>query len=196
LKLSHYSEFPVTEIRSVSQETVHDMAHFEKPKGFWVSVDGPGDWKDYCEQVHWLAKLTFRYRVTLAGNANILTLRSPEDIDSFTDRYGIVPAPVLIPTGFGAGEMHQSPPTIDWARVAREYQGIIIAPYIWQKRLDYMAAWYYGWDCACGCIWDASAIAKLRLMTVHKRKVAASKTNSPAQTEQHALKGSTGRSTG
>ncbi len=46
-------------------------------------------------------------------------------------------------------------------QVAKLYQGIIIAPYCYSIRLDNDCFWYYPWDCASGCIWDATAIAAL-----------------------------------
>lgn len=33
---------------------------------------------------------------------------------------------------------------IDWPQVAQHYDGIIIAPYCWEMRLDREAGWYYG----------------------------------------------------
>lgn len=67
----------------------------------------------------------------------------PEEIDSFTHRYGI-------PGFFGS-------PMINWPAVAIEYQGVIVAPYSWERR----NSWYYPWDCASGCIWDAAAIESI-----------------------------------
>ena len=47
-----------------------------------------------------------------------------------------------------------------WPGVAAEgWAGIEIAPYIWARRLDGPARWYYGWDAASGCIWDPTAAA-------------------------------------
>ena len=51
---------------------------------------------------------------------------------------------------------------IDWAEVASKYDGIIISPYQWSLRLDMEMMWYYGWDCASGCIWNISAIKELK----------------------------------
>jgi len=52
---------------------------------------------------------------------------------------------------------------INWPAVAEKYDGIIIAPYIWQRRLsdnpDHF--WYYGWDCASGCIWNTEVIEEI-----------------------------------
>ena len=50
---------------------------------------------------------------------------------------------------------------IDWNRVAKKYQGIIITPYIWERRLTTTCTWYYGWDVASGCIWDNKAIKEI-----------------------------------
>jgi hypothetical protein len=50
---------------------------------------------------------------------------------------------------------------IEWRKVAERFDGIIIAPYIWQRRLDLESSWYYSWDCASGCIWNASAVREI-----------------------------------
>jgi hypothetical protein len=55
--------------------------------------------------------------------------------------------------------------TIDWKRLAADFDGIIIAPYIWSCRLPMdrtgprhkVSNWYYPWDCASGCIWNGTA---------------------------------------
>ena len=52
---------------------------------------------------------------------------------------------------------------IDWPKVAERYDGIIIAPYQWSRRLD-GPMWYYGWDCASGCVWRARAVLELKSM--------------------------------
>jgi hypothetical protein len=51
---------------------------------------------------------------------------------------------------------------VSWIAVAEQWQGIIIAPYLWERRLG-DPSWYYTWDCASGCIWDATAIASVSL---------------------------------
>ena len=47
---------------------------------------------------------------------------------------------------------------IDWHAVAQAYAGIEIAPYCWSLRFEYEFLWYYGWDCASGCVWELSAV--------------------------------------
>lgn len=61
---------------------------------------------------------------------------------------------------------------IDWKKVTEEYQGIIISPYIWQRRLAPHTMWYYGWDVASGCIWDTDAIEEVKLVERRKKGAA------------------------
>lgn len=51
---------------------------------------------------------------------------------------------------------------IDWQAVASDHDGIIISPYNWPARHEMI--WYYPWDCASGCIWNADAITSI---TIH-----------------------------
>jgi hypothetical protein len=84
------------------------------------------------------------YTVTLSPTANILHVKSKKALENFARNF-FLDSPYY--------------PSIDWNKVAEEYQGIIIAPYRWEHRLDMM--WYYGWDCASGCIWDSKAIERV-----------------------------------
>ena len=143
--LLHYSakplEFP---IRSVAQIARPD----HKPRGFWVSVEGVGDsWKDWCEGEEWnVERLAFSHEIVLRPDANILRLSTAENIDWLTKEFVAPGAP---PWAY-----YQ----IDWARVAAKWDGIIIAPYVHERRLHHETNWYYTWDCASGCIWNARAI--------------------------------------
>ena len=49
---------------------------------------------------------------------------------------------------------------IDWVRVANDYSGIEISPYLYEARMKHM--WYYGWDVASGCIWGSGVIRKFK----------------------------------
>lgn len=124
-----------------------------KPKGLWISDDGA--WKEWCQDESFnLECLAFEADIILKPDAKILTLSSVIDLDAFHDKYK---APILDIPGmkkiFG----------IKWNEVAKDYQGIVIAPYIWERRLEGEAhTWYYGWDVASGCIWDKDAIQAVR----------------------------------
>ena len=145
-QLIHFGREKLSKVRSVTQD--QDPAY--KPRGLWVSVEGENShgWKDWCEAEDWgQSNLVQETEIVLAQNAKVLRLSSATELDDFTNQYGV-----------GSDSLRG----IDWKRVAWQYSGIIIAPYIWERRLESHTMWYYGWDCASGCIWDSSAIKELR----------------------------------
>lgn len=152
-KLIHYSHRRVKKVHSVPQ---HNRPYF-KPSGFWVSVEGNDDgWREWCQAESFgLERLSHEHEVILDDKANILYLKNAADIDEFHAKYK---APTF------TSDKLRDRLYIDWARVAKDYQGIIIAPYCYERRLDSNAFWYYAWDCASGCIWDADAIKSVRLL--------------------------------
>lgn len=151
-ELLHYSAKAFSgPVRSEAQEPGVSM----KPKGFWVSVGN--EWEQWCRESEFGAdRLGYVARVTLVPDANVLRLSGQIDLDNFTDEYGD-------PHSERRFTIH----CIRWDRVAEEYDGIIISPYVWERRLELM--WYYGWDCASGCIWNARAI--LSVVPVPKAEV-------------------------
>lgn len=135
-----------------------------KPMGLWLSVDGPDDWREWAsaEMPHRLG--IYRYAITLARDARVLHLSTPEDIWKFNAEYRTTsPWMDTVPATELPSRMTDF--YIDWARLATTHQGIMIAPYQWSMRLD-GPFWYYGWDCASGCLWDASAIATTELVEI------------------------------
>lgn len=140
-ELLHYSAKPFGgPVHSEKQESAGGF----KPRGFWLSV---GDaWVEWCRGEDWnLGCIVHVARITLSPSANILRLASQDDLDRFTEKYGEQD-----------GRLSFRHINIRWDRVAEKYDGIIISPYVWERRLELM--WYYGWDCASGCIWNADAI--------------------------------------
>jgi len=138
--LSHWSAKPIEQLRVVPQESVAF-----KPKGLWVSVDGEDDWLSWCTGEGYGGIHEHRYRVHADLDA-LLWLKTGVDVRAFKDRYA-----QPVPMGDG----------IDWRAVARDFPGMLIAPYQWDVRLE--MTWYYGWDCASGCIWNPEA-AGVRLV--------------------------------
>jgi hypothetical protein len=126
----------------------HDLAHqVGKPRGLWVSDESEGawGWREWCEAEGWnLDGLTFKTEFALTPEANVLIIDTPEALIEFDAKYATGSAYIA---------------RIDWSVVAEQYDGIIITPYQWEHRLEMM--WYYGWDCASGCIWNLSAIRPL-----------------------------------
>ena len=151
MKLLHYSKEPLGALRSVSveQQEKNERGLF-KPLGLWVSVEGEDDWLSWCKAESFgLERLSYVTEIVLRPTANILRLHGAADIDRFHAQYK-EEGPHLSWRRY-----------VSWPRVVRDYDGIIIAPYVWSRRLDGEAGWYYSWDCASGCIWNADAIYAL-----------------------------------
>ena len=139
--LLHYSSVPLREFRDPGEPR-----GLYKPAGLWVSVGTA--WAEWCE-VEQYNRSGFSHvsEVVLRRDARILCMGSGEQLDEFTALYGKEGShPLLLKE-------------ISWPRVAEDFQGIIISPYVWERRLE--LSWYYGWDCASGCIWDGDAIAEI-----------------------------------
>jgi hypothetical protein len=150
----HNTATPLRVIRSVSQP--EREFGLPKPRGLWYGV---GDsWLRWCEseQLDWIHHYT--YALTLAPGANILRLKSLADLTRFQNKYG------FHHPGMFEDEKYTD---IDWPRVAKDYDGIEIAPYIWRARFTML--WYYGWDVASGCIWNARAVKSFKRVAGNKK---------------------------
>jgi len=132
-----------------------------KPAGLWVSVQGDYDWRWWCEQTDWVDNITHAHEVKLKDDANILHLNSPSELMNFGEKY---------PNTDPEYARYEKLMTmfLDWTRIKQDYQGVIIAPYQWSCRFDLM--WYYGWDCASGCIWDLSSVEEFKVITHTQEK--------------------------
>jgi hypothetical protein len=129
------------------------MSYYGKPEGVWITNEEEDNWEAWCLSERFaLESLTHKHEVKL-DEREILFLKCAGEIDNFTDIFGLE----------SRGVRH---PAIDWPTVASIYTGLIIAPYIWQRRLNDRTSWYYGWDCASGCIWDERAILDISLIEV------------------------------
>lgn len=118
-----------------------------KPQGLWLSSPDEDSfgWRDWCERESFgLPRLQHRGEVFLRPDANVLHLDTEPALLAFTHRYErTIPGfSFLVP--------------VDWCAVARDYGGVIIAPYQWTLRLE--LHWYYSWDCASACIWDCTTL--------------------------------------
>lgn len=155
LSLSHFAARPVGQLERRRNQCVD-----AKPRGLWLSVDGDRDWESWCIAEDFnLAALAVRHRVTLRRDANVLCLSGAEQIDDFHERYAADLAPDFT--------------LIDWRRITEAHDGIVIAPYCWPRRLKGRASrWYYGWDCASGCIWNPRAIEKIEVVADLMRETA------------------------
>lgn len=102
-----------------------------KPVGFWYGFDD--SWAEWCKGENFnLDNLRVRYHVQ-NDKARILVIDSIKKLDKMTRDFGV--------NGMA----------ITWNLIAMNYDGIEIPEYFWSRRF---VNWYYGWDCASGCIWN------------------------------------------
>jgi hypothetical protein len=149
MRLVHYSSRNVKKVRAFPQ-----WPDAFKPQGLWVSDDGCEDnWRAWCiaEKFH-LESLTHVHAIEVAAGACLLILSSAEEIEQFTQTFGQP----------GKNERHNIF-LIDWDQVRGQYDGLIITPYIWEKRHELL--WYYSWDCASGCLWNPDVV-QIKLIKV------------------------------
>lgn len=124
----------MTKDETISAKDTVKQDNRHKPSGLWYGIGS--EWVDWVrsEVPEWEAEYMHILDVDLN---KMVVIRTYDELLSFTEAYG--------------DEM-----AIDWGRVANDYHGIEIAPYIHKARLELM--WYYTWDIASGCIWNTQAI--------------------------------------
>lgn len=138
--LLHYSKKPIERFDKTRR---YSNCGPGKPPGFWVSVEGEMDWREWCESECPEMLGVHPYEVTLKPGANVLVIDSLDAIDDFHAlHYG---------TEGYFGE-------IRWVDVMQAHDGILIAPYQWSRRMEREFMWYYSWDCASGVIWNLRAV--------------------------------------
>lgn len=116
-----------------------------KPTGFWVTIDHDYDWKYFCENNEYgIDRLKVKNYFNLKTD-NMLIINNLKEFDHFNKWY------VDDNCSFN----------IDWDKISKQYDGILITDYFWERRLSKECKWYYGWDCASGCIWNLEVLEKI-----------------------------------
>lgn len=109
-----------------------------KPCGFWVSDESDYGWREWRRDN---ASDCSPHRTDFMLDASrVIHVRTESDLLAFDQIFSLI-------TSRGKHDFDR----IDWVRVANMYDGILISPYQPTQRFD--LSWYYGWDCASGCIW-------------------------------------------
>jgi hypothetical protein len=180
-KLFHYSKKHIKGLQP--RRYLYDpYRELLKPEGLWISVE------DFDEDRNWFdfwfnatqddpainSKLKYKHQITLHPEAKILYISNATEFDNFEERFMRVDVGISIgveENGRKKLQIHQKPYgyyTIDWFKVVRNFPGIIIAPYLWERRnsngFNWDSCWYYGWDCASGCIWDLRCIESFEMV--------------------------------
>ncbi len=130
---------------------------FPKPYGLWYS--GGNDWARWCcgERFN-LERIAHVHRLHL-NESRVLSLDTTQKMIKFAEKYE-VQSPMAEHSDLFL-RAHNN--MVDWAKVGEEYGGIEIIPYQWEMRMDWRM-WYYGWDCASGCIWDIDVIESVEYL--------------------------------
>lgn len=161
MRLVHFSPTPLA-LSDLVPRRQGALAE-SKPQGLWLSdEDETESWSRFCDMADFRQLSTHTaYEVELAEDANMLHLRSSYDLRSFTEEYQV---DRINRTEVPSGEVFSIVNSfyMDWARVAEQYDGILITPYVWHARNGVGTSWYYPWDCASGCVWEPKAIASMR----------------------------------
>lgn len=146
----HFSRQPIDELRDIPQ--LGDILG-DKPSGLWISPPGDDSWESWCRSDYPDGLAQLKYEVELARDANVLRVSGYQELEDFNAAWGAMKQ-------FTSSSNFRIA-TIRWKELAEVYDGVIIAPYSWLHRLAQHTRWYYGWDCASGCIWRGRAIARI-----------------------------------
>lgn len=121
-----------------------------KPNGFWFSIGD--EWVDWCksEMPHWVEE--HDYSLQLGTIDRIFIISSVEDA-------------ILLDMNYSIDKSYRR--RIDWQRLARHADGIIVLNYHEIKAelrqrgtlLNFM--FFAAWDVSSGCIWNLNAIKSI-----------------------------------
>jgi hypothetical protein len=150
----------------IGQVRIPDQKLDKKPKGIWYAC-GP-EWLQWMTGEGSSSMIdVYNYIYTISvGGRNVLNINGLDELKAFYDRYGQdVDIMDLLRTR-SIEDLRNDPPElgpiIDWTKVARDYDGIEICPYI--PRSNDRPYFYDGWDIASGCIWAPRGVKNIRLI--------------------------------
>ena len=142
-----------------------------KPNGLWYSCYN--SWYNWVvvEGIPWLHK--YIHKININNNVltdiknkdkdKLLVISNIKDFDIFNKKYGYSASynKKFWKNKGGGNDL------IKWDKVAKDYGGIEICPYLTDKRY-YL--WYNTFDVASGCIWNTKSIIKNSELIYEKKK--------------------------
>jgi hypothetical protein len=114
-----------------------------KPNGLWYGIGTA--WIDYTRDTFPHREQEHMFKIDV-DESQMKIIRTLEDMEEFEKEYG-----VKQPNSYYT--------YIDYVRVAQDYGGIEIAPYLGAAYGKHL--WYNSWDLASGCIWRKGVITKI-----------------------------------
>ena len=142
----HTTDNPKLKVRSHPKQQAVGM----KPDGLWYGIGTAWiDWmvrEGYDQNPDWKDKHTFDIEIV---SSKILILTTTKEFLDFEREFSTRDT-IL-------GSLY---PMIDWQKVADRHSGIEIQKYFREFRHSHK--WYYIWDVASGCIWNADAVVSVK----------------------------------
>lgn len=139
------------EIVLVEKDPLSGYGGAYKPTGFWYEVDG--DWRRWCEAEEFGCG-RYLFSVDL-GESRVLKIDTLLGLDAFHRQ-------------FYTGN-YRDP--INWKSIAEKWDGLEIAPYRHERRMEHDFMWYYGWDVASGVVWKPRGAKVTFLRDLHAPKI-------------------------
>ena len=129
-----------------------------KPNGLWYGCGN--SWIEWCLAEDFGLGWKYIHEIEIDVN-KIKLIDNVADFDLFSEKFGLHDE-------YYSHFVNQSFRTrydyIDWKCLeSLGFMGIEINPYLWERRLN-NGMWFYGWDCASGCIWNAKAVKNVKLI--------------------------------
>lgn len=151
--LSHFSEKVFTfDPNGKYKPCPHRGMFFGKPPGFWLSDETHGDgWKTWCEENEFQRENLTHETQFKCDTSRWFVPKETSEMLEFSHEF----------QGTDARYPELARHYIDWDKVKDRYAGILITPYCHSLRFHPLMMWYYGWDCASGCVWDLSTISQI-----------------------------------
>ena len=147
LEWFHYAGRPIT----LNPSRRYTLDRADKPSGLWISPATEDGWRAWREGKECgIPETEYVYRVDLSPDANLLVVK-PHEISRLHQRFPRRRMDKIMPF-YPYDEDHPS-----WETITEQFDGVLIPRYSWDHRLS--VNWYYGWDCASGCIWNLRAIS-------------------------------------
>lgn len=151
MRLIHFSEKKLKDVVAVPQES-----RGFKPRGLWVSDEDDYGWRAWClGEGFRVERLAVAHEVKLYPESRVLYVKGEAQLHALASKYG---------NDDCWGDRWETGWDVRWDLIAKRHQGIVISPYLAERRFDPAFFWYYAWDCASGCIWDPTAIESIKVV--------------------------------
>lgn len=154
------SRSPKLEQKTYAQDISH------KPKGIWYGFNMNWLRWMYSNMPEWVKKYDYFLEIDVSS-ANIIKIETKEQLADFDNKYQNTDR-----DSYDRDLSYTySRLSIDWKKVAQDYDGIEMPNYkALVKRVgDYTGYWYDSWDIDSGCIWNTKAIKVVKAKPVEGR---------------------------